>query len=158
MPIVTRNAGVSMRERVARGLFTACGVWLIALASYFVFLRPPLLPEDLRYIGAGEGSIHAMLPGADRWLRRVFTVLGGFMGGTGLLTLLIATSRTGLQGRGRQLIMLAVGSVSVGTMSLTNLQLDSNFKWLLLLPSIAWLTGAVLLLTSGDTASTPPAN
>jgi len=30
----------------------ACGVWLLCLGSYFIFIRPPLLPEDLRYAGA----------------------------------------------------------------------------------------------------------
>ena len=29
-------------------LFVACGVWLISLGGYFLFERPPLLPEDLR--------------------------------------------------------------------------------------------------------------
>lgn len=36
---------------VARWLITACGVWLVGLGFYFVFLRPPLLPEDPRFMG-----------------------------------------------------------------------------------------------------------
>ena len=29
-------------------VFLVCGLWLVALGLYFVFLRPALLPEDPR--------------------------------------------------------------------------------------------------------------
>jgi len=35
------------------------------------------------------------------------------------------------------------GIFTVGTMSLTNFQLDSDFKWLLLIPSVLWLIAMV---------------
>ena len=38
--------------RAAMWLLTALGVWLVGLGAYFVFLRPPLLPEDPRFIGS----------------------------------------------------------------------------------------------------------
>lgn len=42
-----------MESRSRRGLsewtIAACGLWHIGLGLYFIFLRPPLLPEDLRY-------------------------------------------------------------------------------------------------------------
>ena len=53
-----------------------CGVWLIGLGLYFMFLRPPLLPEDLRYMGRTLAEIDAAAPELAPWLRRVFTVMG----------------------------------------------------------------------------------
>jgi hypothetical protein len=38
-------------------LIATCGVWLIGLGLYFIFLRPPLLPEDPRYIGLDLATI-----------------------------------------------------------------------------------------------------
>ena len=76
------------------------GLILIGVGLYFIFLRPPLLPEDLRYIGASLAQVQNTLPGLQVWLSRVFGVLGGYMIATGLLTIYIsATSfRTGKPG------------------------------------------------------------
>jgi len=82
----TRKPGSSM----SMVIFIACGIWLIGLGLYFIFLRPPLLPEDLRYMGIGPGEIQSAMPGLERWLHRVFTVMGGFMMGAGVLTISVA--------------------------------------------------------------------
>ena len=66
--------------------FIACGIWLIGLGTYFMFLRPPLLPEDLRYIGTTAGELQSAMPELESWTHRVFRVMGGFMSGTGVLT------------------------------------------------------------------------
>lgn len=68
-------------------IFIACGIWLIGLGLYFMFLRPPLLAEDLRYMGTSTGEVQSAVTGLERWLRRVFTVMGGFMTGAGVLTI-----------------------------------------------------------------------
>ncbi len=34
-----------------------CGLILMGIGLYFVFLRPPLLPEDLRFMGASLSTI-----------------------------------------------------------------------------------------------------
>ena len=47
------------------------GIILIGLGLYFIFLRPPLLPEDPRYMGSSLSEIQATLPGLLPWLRRV---------------------------------------------------------------------------------------
>ena len=44
------------------------GVILVGLGLYFVFLRPPLLPEDLRYMGVSAGEIHVHVPRLLLWL------------------------------------------------------------------------------------------
>ena len=67
----------------AKWIFVACGIWLIGLGGYFMFLRAPLLPEDLRYLGLSTTQVEMLLPHLAPWLRNVFTVMGGFMAGCG---------------------------------------------------------------------------
>ena len=55
-------------------VFVVCGLWLIALGAYFLFLRPALLPEDLLYIGISIETIRSAVPGLERWLGLVFNV------------------------------------------------------------------------------------
>ena len=71
-------------------VFVACGLWLVALGVYFLFLRPALLPEDPRYIGSSLETIRSAAPGLERWLGHVFNVMGGFMVATGAMTMLAA--------------------------------------------------------------------
>ena len=66
-------------QRISGWIFVACGVWLVGLGIYFMALRPAVLPEDLRFIGSGLDELRAALPRLDRWLGRVFGVMGGFM-------------------------------------------------------------------------------
>ena len=121
-------------------LFVACGVWLIALGSYFALLRPSLLPEDARFIGATVGAIESELPGLARWLGHVFTVMGGFMFAAGALTIALATSRAPAR-KGMGIVLVAAGLATVVTMSWVNFVIDSQFKWLLLAPAVAWCAG-----------------
>lgn len=65
--------------RAAMWLLTALGVWLVALGAYFVFVRPALLPEDPRFIGATLARLREAAPGLEAWLRIVFTVMGGVL-------------------------------------------------------------------------------
>lgn len=51
-------------------LFAVCGVWLVGLDSYFFFVRPPLLPEDLRDSGANVVVLPAAAPHIGEWLER----------------------------------------------------------------------------------------
>lgn len=39
-------------RRLSSWLIATCGVWLIGLGLYFIAVRPPLLPEDTRFVGA----------------------------------------------------------------------------------------------------------
>ena len=125
-------------------IFIACGLWLIGLGLYFMFLRPRLLPEDLRYMGTSLGEIRAATPGLERWLHRVFTVMGGFMTGAGMFTILVAMNLSAAGDKWTWTVLALAGLFTVGTMSLTNFLLNSNFKWLLLIPSLLWIIGLVL--------------
>jgi len=127
-------------------IFIACGIWLIGLGLYFMFLRPPLLHEDLRYMGTSLGEIQSAMPGLERWLHRVFTVMGGFMTGAGVLTIFVAQNASAVREKWTWIVLALAGLFTVGTMSLTNFQLDSDFKWLLLIPSLLWVIAVVYLI------------
>jgi hypothetical protein len=131
------------RPRISIFIFAACGIWLIGLGLYFMFLRPSLLPEDLRYIGTSAGEIQSAMPGLQRWMHRVFTVMGGFMTGAGVLTIMAAMNASALREKWTWIALALAGLFTVGTMSLTNFQLNSDFKWLLLIPSLLWIIGLV---------------
>ena len=134
------------RRRPTISLFVlmACGIWLIGLGLYFIFLRPPLLPEDFRYMGISPGEIQSAMPGLERWLHRVFTVMGGFMTGAGVLTISVALNAPAGREKWTWIVLAFAGLFTVGTMSLTNFQLNSEFKWLLLMPFLLWVIGLVL--------------
>ena len=136
---------------IARWLFAGCGVWLIALGAYFAFLRPPLLPEDPRYMGATLAQIQATLPGLAAWLGKVFTVMGGFMAAAGVLTLFAARQLPAAAGARFTIAMAAAGAVGVGLMSAVNFVLASDFRWVLLAPATAWLLAVVAAMRT-----TPP--
>ena len=80
------------RPRTSVVIFVTCDLWLIALKLYFAVLRPPLLPEDLRYIGGSVGLGLVPLAGLERWLNHVFIVMGGFITASGILTTFLAVS------------------------------------------------------------------
>ena len=130
----------------ASGALAFGGVILMGMGLYFAFLRPPLLPEDLRYMVASLAQIHTAMPGLGPWLARVFSVLGGYMFATGLLTFYVAV--TGFRtGRFGVLSVVAVsGLASIGWMAITNFVIDSDFKWLLLSITLPWVVALTLAL------------
>lgn len=138
MSVVSRN------RQVSTWMFIACGVWLVGLGLYFVVLRPPLLPEDERFLGATLAQIRAVVPGLEDWLEKVFTVMGGFIAGAGVLTVFVATKAMPLRLNGAPWALAFSGALTVALMSATNFALDSDFKWSLLVPALVWLAGLVL--------------
>ena len=137
-------------RRLAKWISVACGIWLIGLGGYFMFARPALLPEDLRFLEASAIQVDAFLPHLASWLRNVFIVMGGFMAGCGVLIIFVGVRAIPkcLQSTGAALG--AAGLLTVATMSWTNFVLDSDFKWLLLVPTLAWVLGLVSYgLTAG---------
>ena len=121
----------------------ACGLWLTALGLYFIFIRPALLPEDLRFMNASLAQVRAGVPGLEGWLHKVFTVMGGFMAGTGVLTVFVAAAAMPSRLRGASWALAVTGLLTVALMSATNFALQSEFRWLLLVPAVVWLAGLV---------------
>ena len=139
----TMNVRIA-NHHVASWLIGACGVWLVGLGLYFIVVRPPLLPEDARSMGATIAHIHAAVPGLDGWLKKVFIVMGGFMAGAGVLTVFVATVAMPSRLNGTSWAIALAGAPTLALMSATNFALDSDFKWLLLVPAAIWLAGLVL--------------
>jgi hypothetical protein len=135
---VTAQSGF---QRIAKWVFVGCGVWLLGVGGYFVLARPPLLPEDLRYLGWSTAQAEALLPRLGPWLGNVFTVMGGFIAGVGILVILVGVHAIPRALPGTGPALACAGLLTVGTMSWINFQLDSDFKWMLLAPALAWLLG-----------------
>ena len=122
-----------MRSRAhPPALLALCAIVLIGLGLYFMLLRPPLLPEDVRYVGATSEQIGAITPGFAEWITRVFWVLGGYIVATGLLTLTI--TRTSFRESSQRLsaVVAIAGLSSIGWMAAVNFLIDSDYKWPLL--------------------------
>jgi len=115
------------------------GVILVGLGLYFMFLRPPLLPEDPRYMGTSLEEIRTRIPGLLLWLPRVFFVLGGYMTSTGLLTCYLAKTSFRTRVAGVAWIVAVTGLTSIGLMAAVNFIIASDFKWLLLLFTTPWV-------------------
>lgn len=81
---------VNAHRRVSTWMLGACGVWLVGLGGYFIVVRPPLLPEDARFMGSTAAQIRTAVPGLENWLGNVFAVMGGFICGAGVLTVFVA--------------------------------------------------------------------
>ena len=120
------------------------GMILMILGLYFVFVRPPLLPEDSRYMGASLEQIQATVPGLLVWLRRVFWVMGGYMFATGLLTFYLAVTAFRSRAQGVAAIVILTGLTSIGWMAAVNFIIASDFKWLILSFSLVWAVALVL--------------
>ena len=131
------------RRGAAEWLIAVCGVWHIGLGLYFIFVRPALLPEDVRYMGASLQALQAVAPHLGDWLGKVFTVMGGFMAGAGVLIAYFGWTVMPSRPRGATLVLAAVGALTLVLMSTVNFALHSDFRWLLALPPLAWAAALV---------------
>ena len=121
-----------------------CGIILMGIGLYFVLFRPPLLPEDVRYMGISFATIQERVPQLFNWLNKVFWVMGAYIFTSGLLTLYTAVTSFRKRARGAASIIALAGFSSIGWMTIVNFMLDSDFKWLLL--GLALLWGLALVL------------
>jgi hypothetical protein len=137
------------RVGLPEGLIAACGAWHVALGLYFVFIRPALLPEDARYIGADLATLQTTAPRVAAWLDKVFMVMGGFMAGAGVLIVHVARNVMPLRQAGTAVALGVTGALTLGLMSAVNFALHSDFRWLLLGPPVLWALAIVLSLTRG---------
>jgi hypothetical protein len=132
------------RRRPAQWLIVACGVWLVGLGLYFIFVRPSLLPEDPQYMGVDPQRLLSTAPRLADWLDKVFTVMGGFMAGAGVLTIQLGWNVMPLRARATLVVLALAGALTVGVMSAVNFALHSDFRWLLLGPPLVWLVAVIL--------------
>jgi hypothetical protein len=125
-------------------LLTVFGIALIAMGVYFAFIRPPLLPEDLRFIGFSSSQAGADIPRLPIWLSHVFQVMGGHIAGSGVLTITLALTSFREHQWTAAVGVLVAGAASIGWMVIVNFTLNSDFKWLLLAMSGLWACSLML--------------
>ncbi|MEO5562334.1 MAG: hypothetical protein ABIR18_02840 [Chitinophagaceae bacterium] len=125
-------------------MLALAGLLLIAMGIYFVLLRPPLLPEDLRYMKTTLPLIHDSAPDLSDWLQRVFWVMGGYIFTTGLLTIFISATSFRKRLPGAFGIAAMAGITSIGSMTAINFMIGSDFKWLLLAFTLPWAIALIL--------------
>ncbi|CAN5429076.1 hypothetical protein BH09BAC3_BH09BAC3_06830 [soil metagenome] len=123
---------------------TLSGFLLIALGIYFIFLRPPLLPEDQRYVGSTLSEINGSIPALSLWLQKVFWVMGGYVLTSGLFTLYFAKTSFHTRTSGAFTIALLTGLSSIGWMTAVNFILLSDFRWVLLTFTTPWIISLML--------------
>ena len=114
------------------------------MGFYFLLLRPPLLPEDIRFMALSDAQLDAVRPELEEWLSHVFQVMGGFVVATGALTITLATTAYLAHQRGAGVGALIGGVASIGLMSAVNFAIDSDFKWVLLGMALLWALSLVV--------------
>ena len=134
-----------MTNQLTRGLWplsslvlAAAGVALVGTGLYFMLLRPPLLPEDLRYMGQAAAQFDTVRPRLEAWLTLVFRVMGGYVIATGILTVTLAATSFRAQHWAAALGVAIGGAASIGLMAAVNFAIDSDFKWILLAIALLW--------------------
>ncbi|RUW60664.1 hypothetical protein [Mesorhizobium sp. M7A.F.Ca.US.008.03.1.1] len=122
------------------------GMIIAGIGLYFITLRPPLLPEDVRYMNLSAAELEAIGPRLALWLTQIFRVLGGYALATGVL--LIALALTAFRARDPVAVAGAVvgGASSIGLMSVVNFVIGSDFRWPLFACAMVW---AVSLIAYG---------
>ena len=120
------------------------GFLLVAMGIYFIFLRPALLPEDLRYMNTTLPVIDDSAPGLSAWLQKVFWVMGCYIFITGLLIVFISFTSFRIRQRGAFSIVALTGISSIGSMTVVNFIIGSDFKWLLLIFTLPWAIALIL--------------
>jgi hypothetical protein len=124
-------------------LLAIVGASMILIGAYFIFVRPPLLSEDLRYMGTSREQLQAIAPKLVLWLGWVFTVLGGYVVGTGVLLVHLALGALADRKPHAALVATLAGSFTIGLMSVVNLVIDSDFKFVLLALAAVWVAALV---------------
>ena len=120
------------------------GAFLVCIGIYFVFFRPVLLPEDLRYMGLTLIQTDIGSPGLHQWLVNIFRVLGGYIFATGVLVINIAATAFRAHHWTAALSVAIAGSSSIGFMTYVNFRIDSEFKWIIFAVALVWVSSLIL--------------
>ena len=120
------------------------GIALIGTGLYFIMLRPPLLPEDVRYMALPAAQFDVLRPRLEAWLTQVFRVMGGYVLATGVLAVTLAATSFRAHQPGAAIGALIGGVASIGWMAAVNFMIDSDFKWVLLGMALLWACSLVL--------------
>ncbi len=119
-------------------LLGAAGATLVVAGLYFILVRPPLLPEDVRYMALPAAQFDAVRPRLEEWLGHVFQVMGGYVLATGVLTFALAATSFRAHHWAAAIGALIGGAASIGWMAYVNFVINSDFKWVLLGMALLW--------------------
>ena len=125
-------------------LLALAGFMTIGMGLYFMFIRPPLLPEDLRYMGATLKEVKHKIPGLLNWLPKVFLVMGGYIITTGILTVFMSYTSFRTRLPGAFIITFLAGITSIGLITSVNFIIGSDFKLPLLFFALLWTFALIL--------------
>ena len=125
-------------------VLAVAGAALIGVGFYFILLRPPLLPEDVRYMNLSTAQLDAVRPHFEAWLTHVFSVMGGYVVATGVLTITVAATSFRTRDRIAAVGVLVAGVASIGWMAIVNFEINSDYKWVLLGMALVWACGLAL--------------
>ena len=120
------------------------GIVLIGVGLYFILLRPPLLPEDIRYMALPTAQLDILRPRLELWLTHVFRVMGGYVLATGVLAVTLAATAFRAHQKSAAIGAMIGGAASIGSMAGVNFMIDSDFKWVLLGMALLWACSLVL--------------
>src|SRR3974390_1931003 len=114
------------------------GILLVGTGVYFIVLRPPLLPEDIRFMGLAAPQLDPIRPRLEAWLTNVFWVMGGYVLATGALTVALAATSFRQYSPIAGLGALIGGAASIGWMAVVNFIIASDFRWVLFAMASIW--------------------
>jgi len=120
------------------------GILLVGTGAYFIILRPPLLPEDTRFMGVAAAQLDPIRPQLEAWLTNVFWVLGGYILATGVLTVTLAATSFRQHSPIAAVGAVLGGAASIGWMAAVNFMIGSDFKWVLLAMTLVWACSLAL--------------
>ena len=132
-------------------LLIVAAIMLLAIGGYFLFLRPALLPEDVRYMGLSAAQLESVQLPLGSWLEHVFRVMGGYILATGSLAIALALTSFREHRIGAWIGALVGGAASIGLMTVVNFAIRSDFKWALLCVAAVWAISLVLFWTERRT-------
>ncbi|ANT49986.1 hypothetical protein [Mesorhizobium amorphae] len=129
------------------------GMIIAGIGMYFIALRPPLLPEDVRYMHLSTAELEVIGPRLAMWLTQVFRVLGGYAFATGVLLIVLAL--TAFRSRHSVAVagVLVGGASSIGLMSVVNFTIGSDFKWPLFVFATIWALSIISFAFEGYASS-----
>ena len=120
------------------------GFLVVGIGLYFIFLRPPLLPEDVRYMRLTPAELQMIGPRLGSWLAHVFRVMGGYITATGVLTITVAATSFRERHPVAAIGATLGGALSIGWMAAVNFMIGSDFKWVLLAMALVWACSLAL--------------
>lgn len=131
------------RWRPSAVLLAISGLLVSGIGLYFLFIRPPLLPEDIRFMEFTAAETASLGTRLAPWLANVFHVLGGYALATGILTTTLAASSFRSRRPVAVLGASLAGTVSIGLMAMVNFAISSDFRWVLAVFAVVWASSLV---------------